>query len=142
MDDTNDRNIYFGPPDGYTTPKWPALFNPVTEPRYLYTPGAIWRFVLFWTMILYGAVFLIMGLWCSAVFAKRHPRLALLAPVIFLSVGLAIAFVSGTVVGYCLAALYNAAFLRMSTYVPALWAVLQLLILLYFSLTTQSKFVG
>ncbi|KAK4050489.1 hypothetical protein OIO90_005072 [Microbotryomycetes sp. JL221] len=142
MSNDDSNNIYFGPPDGYTTPEWPALYNPVTAPQYLYTPGAIWRFVLFWTMVLYAAVFFIMGVWCMTVFIKRHPRLALLAPLIFTTVGLMIAFVSATVVGYCLAALYNAAFLRMSTYTPALWAVLQLLILLYFSLTTQSKFVG
>lgn len=38
--------------------------------------------------------------------------------------------------GYALAALYNAAYLRMSTFVPPLWAAAQALLLLLISWTT------
>lgn len=79
-----------------------------------------------------------MGFLCVPIFAKRHLRLALIAPLLFIFVGLTFGFISATVTGYCLAALYNAAFLRMSTFVPALWGVLQVMILIYFACTTQS----
>lgn len=63
------------------------------------------------------------------IFAKRHFRLSLLAPIIFTSIGLLGGFLSATIVGYALAALYNAAFLRMSTWVPALYGAIQTLVL-------------
>ena len=96
------------------TPAWPGLYPPLDEPKYLYTAYAIWRFTVLWTLVFYGILFLLASCLCVPIFAKRHLRLALSAPVIGTFFGLLGAFVSATVVGYALAALYNAAFLRVS----------------------------
>lgn len=127
MSDDNAGNIWFSPPAGYVEPKWPGLYNPFTETaQYLYRPEQIWRFVVYDTLVLTGSVFLLAGLVCAYNFHQRHFRLAVfLAPAVYTLTGAALAFVSATVVGYCLAAVYNASFLRMTTWVPALWAFTQ-----------------
>ncbi|KAM0755693.1 hypothetical protein T439DRAFT_320403 [Meredithblackwellia eburnea MCA 4105] len=126
----NSGGIYYGPPDDYIEPRWPGLYQPFKSPKYLYNPYAIWRFTLLWTLVLFGVVFALAGFVVIPIFAKRHLRLSLLAPLVFVSFGLLGALISSTIVGYALAALYNAAFLRMSTFVPALWAAIQTLVLL------------
>ena len=83
-----------------------------------------------------------MGLFCVPAFAKRHARLSLLGPVMFIALGEMGAFLSATVVGYALAALYNANFLRMSTWVPALWAAIQTLILISASFSKMRTMLG
>ncbi|KAI5478567.1 hypothetical protein MNV49_004826 [Pseudohyphozyma bogoriensis] len=128
-------SIYNGPPAGYVEPKFvpflPRLYAPIGgTPQYLYNPYQIWRFTVLWTLLLFGLPFAIAGLLCVPIFARRHFRLALLAPVVFTVVGLLGAFISATVVGYAIAALYNAAYLRMSTFVPALFGGIQTLTLL------------
>lgn len=118
--------------------RWPGLYQPFDQPTYLYNPYAIWRFTVIWTLLLFGATFACAGFLVVPVFAKRHFRLSLLAPLVFVTVGLLGAFISATIVGYALAAVYNAAFLRMSTFVPALWGALQTLVLLLFAVRTGS----
>jgi len=123
-------NIYFGPPSDYLEPSWPGLYPPFATPNYLYTPYSIWRFTVFWTILLFGLVFLFASLLSLPSFFRRHHRLSLLLPLVFVGVGVLGAFVSGTIVGYALAALYNSTFLRMSTFVPALYGAVQTLILI------------
>jgi len=57
--------------------------------------------------------------------------------IFFLSYAFA-ALVSGSIVGWAVAALYNAAFLRMSTWVPALWSAGLTLILIISSYSNIS----
>lgn len=106
--------------------------------RSLYDPYTIWKFTLLWTLTLHGAVFLFMGLFTLPAFSRRHFRLSLLGPVAFVVAGTFGAFLSATIVGYALAALYNANFLRMSTWVPALWGAIQTLILVSASFSRVS----
>lgn len=89
-----------------------------------------------WTILLFGLVFALAGFLVLPIFAKRHFRLSLLAPPIFTAVGVLGGFLSATIVGYALAALYNAAFLRMSTFVPALWGGIQTLVLIVSAVRT------
>ncbi|BGP12569.1 hypothetical protein JCM10213_004845 [Rhodosporidiobolus nylandii] len=141
----NAGNVWFGPPTGYTEPSWPGLYTPLRPgaAQYLYTPEQIWRFTLYDTLVLCGCVYFFAGVLCASNFYKRHTRLALLAPVVWSVVGLVLAFISATVVGYCLAALYNAAFLRQSTWIPALWALVITLILILGSTMIQTRtFMG
>ncbi|GAA6031934.1 hypothetical protein JCM8097_003349 [Rhodosporidiobolus ruineniae] len=141
----NAGNIWFGPPEGYQEPSWPGLYTPLkpNAAQYLYTPEQIWRFTLYDTLVLTGFVYFTAGVLCALNFRRRHTRLALLAPVVWSVVGLVLAFVSATIVGYCLAALYNAAFLRMSCWVPALWASNITMILLLSSTMIQTRsFMG
>ncbi|TNY22004.1 hypothetical protein DMC30DRAFT_415547 [Rhodotorula diobovata] len=143
-DDANAGNIWFGPPDGYVEPSWPGFYLlGAEEAKYLYRPEQIWRFTLYDTLVLFGAVFFLAGCLCGANFARRHPRLALAAPVVYSAVGMTLGFVSATIVGYALAALYNAAFLRMSCWIPAIWSLVQLFVLILASTTIQTKsFMG
>ncbi|GAA5917211.1 hypothetical protein JCM6882_002259 [Rhodosporidiobolus microsporus] len=137
-------NVWFGPPDGYVEPSWPGLYTPLTgSAQYLYTPEQIWRFTLYDTLVLTGSVYFFSGCWCALNFSKRHPRLALLAPLVWSATGLVLAFIGATICGYCLAALANAAFLRLSTWTPALWALIQTLILVLSSTMIQTRsFMG
>lgn len=121
---------------------WPPLTTATRSHLSLYNPYSIWTFTLLWTLLLHGVVFLFMGLLCIPAFAPRHLRLSLLGPVVFVALGELGAFVSATVVGYALAALYNANFLRMSTWVPALWAAIQTLILVSASFSKMRTMLG
>ncbi|GAA6008161.1 May24p [Rhodotorula paludigena] len=141
LDDAGANNIWVAPPDGYVEPSWPGLYNPLggDAGRYLYRPEQIWRFTVYDTLVLVGTVYFFAGCLCGANFARRHPRLALLAPVVYSTVGIGLGFVGATIIGYCLAALYNAAFLRMSTWVPALYSLILTLTLVLSSTTIQNK---
>ncbi|GAA5916864.1 hypothetical protein JCM8208_001938 [Rhodotorula glutinis] len=143
-DDANAGNIWFGPPDGYVEPSWPGFYVlGVERAKYLYSPEQIWRFTLYDTLVLFGTVYFLAGCLCGANFSRRHPRLALVAPAAFSLVGMTLGFVSATIVGYALAALYNAAFLRMSCWIPAIWSLVQLFVLILASTTIQSgSFMG
>ncbi|KNZ57852.1 hypothetical protein VP01_2056g1 [Puccinia sorghi] len=63
--------------------------------------------------------------------------LFLIPTIFFLSYAFA-ALISGSLVGWAIAALYNAAFLRMSTWVPALWSAALSLILIISSYSNIS----
>ncbi|GAA5973228.1 hypothetical protein JCM21900_003896 [Sporobolomyces salmonicolor] len=138
----NAGNVWFGPPANYTEPSWPGLYDPLNgnTARYLYTPEQMWRFTLYDTLVLVGCVYFAGGVLCALNFSHRHFRLALCAPVVWSALGLTLALVGSTIVGYCLAALYNAAFLRMSTFVPALWSLVITLILILSSSTIQTMY--
>lgn len=44
------------PPPNYEPPRWPSLFWPPLEDRYvLYRLGDIWRFTLLWTLVMYAS---------------------------------------------------------------------------------------
>lgn len=72
--------------------------------------------------------------------SSPRPLLAslfLIPTIFFLSYAFA-ALISGSLVGWAIAALYNAAFLRMSTWVPALWSAALSLILIISSYSNIS----
>lgn len=100
-----------------------------------YTAPAIWKFTLLWTLLLYGIVFLVAGLACLP-FARRHLRLALIAPLISVAYGLALATFSATIVGFAIAAIYSATGLGMSTFVPALYSAASVLSVILSSYST------
>ncbi|KAI9611452.1 hypothetical protein H4Q26_008402 [Puccinia striiformis f. sp. tritici PST-130] len=204
-------STYASPPPGYLTPQWPGLYGPNSDPIYLYVPSTIWKFTLYWTLLLEGIVFMGCGLYASYTFWRsgrksrdntsydrqnekkregsgtigimvrgesraketmlnnnkrkktsvgtiihqeeewiplnRHRRASsiittihhpskqnlyksirrpfasiFLIPTFFFVIFSFSAIISGSLVGWAIAALYNAAFLRMSTWVPALWS--------------------
>lgn len=50
-------------PPGYVTPSFPSLYwligpRDVVQPNYLYHEGDIWRFTLYWTLIVFEAAHL------------------------------------------------------------------------------------
>jgi len=144
----------FSPPLGYRTPEWPSLYWPFNAapnvPQYLYYSTDIWRFTLFWTFTIFGAVFLAAGLWAWSVYFFKS-KWAILIPIVYVASGLFIALISGTIVGmyflkqlsltgigFTLAALYNAGF-TMSTWIPFFWGLIQMLTVLAAGYSTVSS---
>lgn len=94
-------------------------------PKYLYDSPAIWRFTLYWTFIFTGVAFGLPALFAFFNFARKGPRYAAYAvwlPLGFVFIGGVGSFIAATVMGFCLATVYDAAHLRMSTWVPFVWA--------------------
>ncbi|SCV68816.1 BQ2448_937 [Microbotryum intermedium] len=142
-DEQDNNSISSNPPDGYVEPGWPALYSALhQDPQYLYQPYAIWRFTLYWTLLFYGFIFLVTGLLLLVNFSKRHPRLTLLSFALWILTSLFLGLVSSTIVAYALAALYNAAFLRMSTWVPPLWGLVQAMLLIFSAAANVPFFTG
>jgi hypothetical protein len=89
-------------PTDYTTPPFPSLYEPVHAPAgkvyYLYYASDIWRFTLYWTLIIYGAVHLAAVL-CAVTMQWRNWKLVWGVPVIYGVVGSLEAVLAGSVVG-------------------------------------------
>jgi len=87
--------------------------------------------------MIFGAVFLAAGLWAWSVYFFKT-KWAVLIPVIYVVTGEFIALVSGTIVGFTLAAVYNAGF-KMSTWIPAFWGLIQMLTVVSAGYSTVSS---
>lgn len=110
-------------PVGYTVPKFPSVYPIYTrefEVAYLYYTYDIWRFTLFWTLIIYVPAHL-----ASAIFAVTMQR-RFLSGLMIIGVYLVMsgiqAFVSGTIAGLMLAAIYKSGLFAMTTWIPFSWA--------------------
>jgi hypothetical protein len=95
--------LYFA--EGPFSSSLPLLLLPLL-PRYprpssLTSSGLVdmWRFTLYWTLIIFAAIFLSASLWACVVFARRHLLLALFIPVIGLTIGVAFGSLSSLFVG-------------------------------------------
>jgi len=139
------------PPDNYTTPSFPSLYNPHAEffrgadtnsstiipgTYYLYYSGDIWRFTLYWTLLCYGVTFLLTGTWAFVVFSKKSVTLAALIPLGFVLVAACFATIGASIVGFVLAAVYSVGYFSMSTWVPFLWALVQIMVAIMGSYST------
>lgn len=128
-------------PIGYSTPSFPSLWWPLGPSRanfqgaYLYYLRDVWRFTVFWCMILFLTAYTLTGL-CSAgnmIFKRfrenkavaRHGGLfgwrPLFVGVVYIALGAGQGFISGAVVGLLLLAIYKAGALAMSTWIPFSW---------------------
>lgn len=111
-------------PVGYTVPKFPSvypIYSKEYEVSYLYYTYDIWRFTLFWTLIIYVPVHL-----ASAVIGVTMQRRFLSGLVIiafYLAMSGIQAFVSGTIAGLMLAAVYKSGLFAMTTWIPFSWAI-------------------
>ena len=145
-------------PLGYTTPSFPSLYWPINprpgEPRHLYYPYDIWRFTLYWTILTYAGVHLITSLWAvlmqlrSAYLTKTKPlgeankmRSTLVwvwaIPAVYLLIAGLEAVLAGSVVGVVLGAVYQAGYFKMSTWMPLLWGLLNVGVLILSSFSIQ-----
>lgn len=145
-------------PSDYVRPSFPSLYWPINaspgDPRYLYYQSDIWRFTLYWTLITYAGVHLSASLWAvlmqlrSALASKTKPlgepnkiRQTLawvwIIPVVYLLVAGIEAVFAGSVVGLVLGAVYNGGYFKMSTWMPLLWGLLNVLILILSSFSIQ-----
>ncbi|KAL6452854.1 hypothetical protein SBY92_000198 [Candida maltosa Xu316] len=142
-------------PIGYTVPKFPSLFWPIGANRssylnsFLYFSWDIWRFTVFWSMLLSGGLYAIVGLMAaSSSFMNKYRHKLKFGPsesmscvfimVFYIFAGLLKGFVGGAIVGVILAAIYQAGSLTMSTWIPLTWAIAQLLYDIISSYSTSS----
>jgi hypothetical protein len=89
-------------PPGYTTPEFPSLYWPLppgaAQSYYLYNPGDILRFTIYWTLLLVGGIHLIVGLWACIV-QWRNWKLIWITPPLFAAVGCIEGLIAGAIVG-------------------------------------------
>lgn len=145
-------------PADYTRPSFPSLYWPINpspgESQFLYYQSDIWRFTLYWTLLTYAAVHLSASLWAvlmqlrSALTTKTTPlgapnkiRQTLVwvwvIPVVYLLVAGIEGVFAGSVVGLILGAVYNAGYFKMSTWMPFLWGLLNVSVLILSSFSIQ-----
>ncbi|KAK9387634.1 hypothetical protein V1515DRAFT_535379 [Lipomyces mesembrius] len=137
MSDIQSEAVYI--PYGYQTPSFPSLRWPngpeMQTMYYLYYHSDIWRFTLFWTLILYGVVHAVAGIWAALM--NRRLKSGLIIAV-YLLVGLLEALISGSIIGAILGLIYSAGSFTMSTWIPFIWAVVQILTMIMISYSMSS----
>jgi len=115
------------------------LYSPVQgDPGfYLYYSNDIWRFTLFWTLIIFQAFHLAASGYAVVVQWKNW-KFMWLVPIVYLIVGGVEALLAGSVVGLILGAAYDAGDFRMSTWIPFIWALINVLVLILSSFAIQA----
>ncbi|KAI8370420.1 uncharacterized protein BYT42DRAFT_582332 [Radiomyces spectabilis] len=142
---------HFRLPYGYKgAPHWPALYWPFGPdfdplnliadiPHSLYYISDIWRFTMIWSVIFSLVVYLPAGIWAFITLAKSRTLqwyILMLVPFIFVFAGSLASFVIGSIMGVALALVYNAGFFVMSTWIPFLWALIHILVVMVGSYST------
>jgi Putative transmembrane protein 170 len=89
-------------PLDYTVPSFPSLYIPIfgnaQGQNYLYHLTDVWRFTLFWTLILYGGVHFLVAGFAVAV-QWRNWRTMWTVPVVYMLVAILEALLAGSLVG-------------------------------------------
>ena len=147
------RTINPAPPN-YTPPPFPSLYSPIHGGSgvYLYYSSDVWRFTLFWTLIVFQAFHLAASGYAVVVQWKNW-KLMWLVPIFYLLVGGVEAVLAGSIVGLMyviyitvvisliplarLGAAYDAGDFRMSTWIPLIWALINVLVLILSSFSIQ-----
>jgi len=131
-------------PLDYATPPFPSLYWPLkVKPgvaNYLYYAHDIWRYTLLWTLIIFALFHL-----AAAAFAvfmqlgkgKSAWKYVWLIPLIYALIAGIEALLAGSFVGLILGAVYNAGYFRMSTWIPFIWSLINVLVLILSSFSIQ-----
>ncbi|KAI9496242.1 hypothetical protein BDB00DRAFT_882089 [Zychaea mexicana] len=121
---------HFRLPYGYSgAPPWPSLywpFGPGFEPVNLIADVP-------------HSLYYLQGIWAFLMFAKARTLrwyTLIMIPIIFVVAGSLASFVIGSIIGVALAFVYNAGFFVMSTWIPFLWALIQILVVMVGSYST------
>ncbi|KAK2605174.1 hypothetical protein N8I77_008032 [Diaporthe amygdali] len=113
------------PPADYHTPRWPSLFWPPLEDRYvLYHLGDMWRFTLIWTFVMYACFhWAAIGIALIVQIGKKKTNWKYLwtVPIIYSAIAAVEALVAGSVTGAMVGAIYRAAGWYMTTWIPFIW---------------------
>ncbi|KAK0669643.1 hypothetical protein QBC41DRAFT_302296 [Cercophora samala] len=129
------------PPANYTQPPFPSLFWPPQESKVaLYELDDIWKFTLYWTLILYGLFHLgAVGVAVLMQVGKRRStwKYLWIVPLIYAFIAACEAVIAGSVVGLMVGAGYLAGNFTMSTWVPFVWGWVNVLVLLVASFRIQ-----
>ena len=90
------------PPADYTTPPFPSLYSPIggQSGNYLYRSNDVWRFTLFWTLIIFEAFHLAASGYAVALQPEKSKwKILWIVPLVYFLVGGIEAVISGSVVG-------------------------------------------
>lgn len=136
--------IYNAAPLDYATPSFPSLFWPI-EPKpgvanYLYYTHDIWRFTLLWTLIAYATVHLAVAAFAVLMQlgkGKAAWKYVWLIPLVYAVVAGIEALIAGSLLGLILGAVYSAGYFHMSTWIPLIWSLISVLVLILASFSVQ-----
>ncbi|KFA70028.1 hypothetical protein S40285_02069 [Stachybotrys chlorohalonatus IBT 40285] len=133
------------PPDEYRSPQFPALnvrtlYDLTEERRYtLYYISDVVRFTVEWTLITYGIFHL--GAVCIAMathgWNRSSWKYVWAVPVVYLVTAAVEALVAGSITGAVVGAVYQAGYYEMNTWIPLVWGLISVLILIVSSFTIQ-----
>jgi hypothetical protein len=127
-------------PVGYSVPQFPSLSLPINSNNfrvsYLYFTYDIWRFTLYWTLILSMAFHLAAATWACIMNRKLLSGIWIFSTY-FILAGIQ-AFASGSITGLILAAIYKSGMFAMSTWIPFVWGMIQVLFLVITSYSMTS----
>ncbi|KAH3672968.1 hypothetical protein WICPIJ_009977 [Wickerhamomyces pijperi] len=130
-------------PVGYTTPPFPSLYWPLGQEKYtisyLYYSFDIWKFTVFWTLIVFAAFYGSVGIWAGLL--TRRIFLGITVLTSYLIIGSIQAFISASIFSVVLAATYRAGLFAMTTWIPFSCAVIQMLFNVLMSYTFMSVVV-
>lgn len=156
-------------PNDYQTPPFPSLYwlvgpASLVQPRFLYHVRDIWRFTLFWTIIIFEVVHLFAATYAVVIVwwgsrnrrknVKEHGdgkgikrrgggeepqkmKLLWVVPVVYGILAGVEAVLAGSVVGLILGAVYNSGGFRVSTWIPFVWSLISVLVLIVSSFSIQ-----
>lgn len=118
-------------PVGYTVPPFPSLHLPIGSAQYhlsfLYHTYDIWRFTMLWTLIFYEAFALCAVTW--ATIASRKISTGLMAVGTYALLSGIQGMISGSITGLMLSAIYRSGLFAMSTWIPFIWGLVQVVFL-------------
>lgn len=130
-------------PIGYTPPSFPLLYWPLgkTSSQYstalLYYSQDVWRFTTLWFLIMFLGLYSVAALIAICnhfissrrikVEAKSYTFTTLFIIGSYLFTGCFIGFVSGSVIGLIILAIYKAGSMTMSTWIPFTWSLVGIL---------------
>ncbi|KAL3417316.1 integral membrane protein [Phlyctema vagabunda] len=131
-------------PLDYSTPVFPALYWPYRAApgvaNYLYYPRDVWRYTLLWTLIIFGSFHMVVAGFAVAMQigkGKSAWKYVWLIPMVYALLAGIEALLAGSFVGLILGAVYNAGYFQMSTWIPFIWAMINVLILILSSFSIQ-----
>lgn len=128
-------------PIGYVPPTFPSLYWPTKDKYdilYLYYSKDMILYFIYWSLIMFGGVYLIAGTVAAASLSFNYYENKitilkvsilnkLITVLIFFVVGLVEGLISGAVVGLLVQAIYRAGSLSMSTWIPFCWSMAEIL---------------
>ncbi|KAI1188704.1 integral membrane protein [Nemania serpens] len=127
------------PPSNYDIPRFPSLYWP-PHTFVIYTVYQSWRFTLAWTLLLFTA-FHLSAVAIALLMQVGKPRsiwkYLVAVPIVYIVVAGVEALVAGSVVGSIVGAVYTAACYEMSTWIPFIWGVINVLTLIISSFSIR-----
>ncbi|CAO3653023.1 unnamed protein product [Cunninghamella blakesleeana] len=138
------------PQEYIISPPWPSLYwpfgpgynplNQVTDISHtLYYLNDIWRYTVVWSVFFALIVYIPAGfLACFNLAKSRTLRwyILLFIPLIFICGGVLASFIIGSIIGVILSYVYSTGYFVMTTWIPFLWALIHILVVIISAYST------